>query len=111
MWYVILRRRRRTEEEEDEEEEADSRLLQRPDVRAEGSTLPRAHLELRVTHPARHASGGVQRRVISAYATAGDTAGAERYLAKIEERGVPPRLHSYNFVFSAYAAAGSSGWW
>jgi len=58
MWYVILRRRRRTEEEEDEEEEADSRLLQRPDVRAEGSTLPRAHLEVRVTHAARHASGG-----------------------------------------------------
>ena len=45
-----------------EMEQADSRLPHRPDVRAEGFTLPRAHLEVHVTHPARHVSGGVQRR-------------------------------------------------
>lgn len=41
-------------------EKEDSRLPHRPDVRAEGFTLPRTHLEVHVTHPPRRASPGVQ---------------------------------------------------
>ncbi len=45
-----------------EMEQEEVRLPHRPDVRTEGLTLPRAHLEVHVSHPARHVTEGVQRR-------------------------------------------------
>ena len=47
-----------------------------------------------------------RRRMISAYLKAEDTAGAERSLAQMEEKGVVPGLCCYSTMISAYAKVG-----
>lgn len=95
-------------------EQSDSRLLHRPDVRADGFSLPTAHFEVYVPHPSPQESRPEQLRRAQSPAAFIEA----QWAARLERDygGGPPRNAAFDLVPAAVSSYGSwhpafARWW